>query len=169
MWTRFRRWFQLQVDVHWHRYHLLDLRHPGEYDGGWCDRCHVIYLAAFKALKDFVEEEMSDDGGTVGEGGIVSWDEEPWAHAKSEILDLYWWWVAGRRAEWEAFHRKEEDIRAQVGESFDVFPREGGSYSEMVFNDDPLWTNYQREYEALEDKDNRQLERLMAVRKYLWQ
>ncbi len=169
MWTRFLQWVRLQVDIHWHRYHLLDLRHQGEYVGGWCDRSHVIFLAAFRALKDFVEEEMTDDGSPVGEGGVVSWDEEPWAHAKSEILDLYRWWVRGRREEWAALDASYEATVAAAGESFDLVPCEDGTdRSRVVFNDDPRWKAYHEALEALEKKDGLQFDRLMAVRNHLW-
>lgn len=53
-------WFRARV---WHRYHLVDLRGEDGYRWGYMDPCSKLYLACFKILKEYVDEEGWAEGG----------------------------------------------------------------------------------------------------------
>lgn len=132
------------------KYHIIN---AGKYDftdnykWGWLDRDHLMLLACFGILCEFVDKEDPKCGlDTTIDRFLPSWETmETWNEAEQnmikdqlsgekEIRDLYNWWKFERPLEHKAHHKKY---------------------------------TYQRE-EELTKKDNEMLLRLMAIRQRLW-
>ncbi len=136
------------------RYHLIDIRDKGEghgYRWGWIDRDEVMLLACFTVLRDFVEKEKPF--------GRMDSDKE--CPALAEIKDLYEWWMRGRKAEHDAVHDTITAAPLLCGLE-DIFAEHLPPAAVAQMDD-----HYQR-LTALDDKDDAQLLRLMAVRRFLW-
>jgi hypothetical protein len=75
-----------------HRYHMIDIRSPGNgYAWGWIDRSDAFLYANFAILVDFVEKEYP---------GLVKWDYDLDIESKrDEFIALYIWWTKERRRE----------------------------------------------------------------------
>lgn len=145
------------------RYHLLDLRDRGEghgYRGGWMDRDHLMLIACFTLLRDFVEKESPDIGlggeEADSESGYLQEDREAVAQQIAdgrEVRELYEWWVEGRSEE-----RDEVDALLADADGLDV--------AELA--DHPNFTEWSRRSDELETRDDAQLLRLVKVRGRLW-
>lgn len=141
----------------WNRYHVIDISDQGEYDWGWVDRDHAMWLVCFKLLVDFVEFEDPDIGKRKLEDYKPSWyTMEEWHENEKdfvrrqisddeEIRLIYDWWKTGRKS--------EQDILRAI----DV-----GNYR------GPNWEAYKKMSEELEKKDDEMFDRLMKIRKRLW-
>jgi hypothetical protein len=67
------------------RYHILNLKAPRQgYRWGYCDTDHLIFVASFKLLADFVEIQFDHVGWEWNEGHKA---------AAEEIRSLYRWWT----------------------------------------------------------------------------
>lgn len=144
------------------RHHILNLSGQGDYKWGWCDRGHMILLAAFKLLVDYVEQEQPFER--------IEWDwSEPHRLAEQEIRELYRWWKTGRREEHEAC----DALVQGVGWTMQTKPLPDGSVEYLgrtydVPDGAERWAAYAKRSEELDEKDNEMLRRLIAVRGYLW-
>ena len=130
---------------------------------GWYDKDEVLLHAAFQLLIDFIEQEKPDK--------IVDWNANE-LHRKvwKEIKLLYKWWKKGRPA------RKSplEDKRIKHPPwKFEKVP--GSDLRKMIGPDRKKYANYYRaldEHWKLEQKwekeDQRNLHRLIDIRKFLW-
>ena len=153
-----RRWLENQQYIKWlgtaiywtrthtvDRYHLIDISRQGDYKWGWVDRCDAMYLACFKLLVEYVEEE--------GPFEIIDWDsDDAHKHAASEIKALYKWW-------------KTE--RAAAKATLEAIPVEEKTDGTFGF-EGPNWTAYLKMSDDLEKRDDEMLDRLMKIRKFLW-
>ncbi len=87
------RWLCKKVS----RYHILDLRQPGEYNGGWIEPDQAILCACFGVLKKYVESESF---GVPSEKEVTdSHDPEFMKNYRlkmMEIRDLYNYWTKSR-------------------------------------------------------------------------
>jgi len=130
---------------------------------GWGDKDEVLLHAAFQLLKDFIEQEKPDK--------IVDWNaNELHRKAWKEIVLLYNWWKKERPA------RKSplEDKRIKHPPlKFEKIP--GSDLRKRIEPDKKKYTNYYcalEEHWKLEQKwekeDQRNLHRLIDIRKFLW-
>ncbi len=130
---------------------------------GWCDKDEVLLHAAFQLLTDFIEKEKPET--------IIDWNaDELQKKTWKEIKLLYNWWKKERPA------RKSplEDKRLKHPPwKFKKIP--GSDLREMVEPDKKKYANYYRaleEHWKLEQKwekeDQRNLHRLINIRKFLW-
>lgn len=168
-------WLHRRVSDAWYfvkchtfaRYHLLDLRDRGEgygYKWGWCDRDHLMLIACFTLLRDFVEKECPDVGFDAEEmyrSAGCTWQEGEREAVRQQIEDekqlreLYEWWVRGRAAEHAAVAALLPDADA-------------GDYEGMAIVNHPSFDEWSRRNEELEVKDDVQLRRLIELRGRLW-
>jgi len=130
---------------------------------GWCDKDYIMLHAAFQVLVDFVEKEKP------GERIDWSWDATH-RRAWKEIMSLYKWWKKERPA------RKDPLDDKRIKHSPMKFEKISGSdLSRMIEPDKKKYAKY---YQALkkswkldlkwEKKDQRNLHRLIEIRKFLW-
>ena len=132
-------------------------------DKDWCDKDEVLLHAAFQLLIDFIEQEKPDK--------IVDWNaDELHRKAWKEIQSLYNWWKKERPA------RKSplDDMRIKHPPlKFEKIP--GSDLRKMVEPDKKKYANYYRALEEhwkleqkWEEEDQRNLHRLIDIRKFLW-
>lgn len=146
-------------------YHLLDLRDRGEghgYKWGWMDRDHLMLIACFTLLRDFVEKENPKIG-LLDVEAYYDYDYEPsldqqaeieaQIDAGKEIRDLYKWWVAGRAKE-----------HAEVA----VLIEDTTGFEGMAIVNHPKFAEWSCRHDELEAKDDAQLLRLIKIRGHLW-
>ena len=130
---------------------------------GWYDKDEVLLHAAFQLLIDFIEQENPNK--------IVDWNvDELHRKAWKEIKSLYNWWTKERPA------RKSplDDNRLKHPTlKFEKIP--GSDLCKMVEPDKKKYATYYRalrEHWKLEQKweeeDQRNLHRLIDIRKFLW-
>lgn len=144
-------WFRGTKPIYWlrthtiNRYHIVDIRSKyDDYKWGWVDRDHVMLLACFKILCDFVEKEMY---------GHVDWSWGPTCNARAEIMALYKYWTVERPA-------AERAVREAGEKSWEA--RKNGQ------SDDALAEARHALSEAFDIAEDAALMRLMAVRRYMW-
>lgn len=155
-----------------HKHHVVDSRlKPGYYDSDW-----LMLNANFAILCDFIEKEL------------------PWT-CFDEIQKIPWWypdkWYVKKHAQRLAFEHLEWKMKATVkqtcdgenipisGYQVDVEGTWGWASKEM--KELYLWWKYERpkehtytgpqwfdKQEDLDEKDDKQLERLIKVRGFMW-
>lgn len=147
-------WFRCHF-IPKHQYHILDLRKGGNgYSWGWYDTDSRMLQACFLLLKEYVELEQPFKN--------IDWEwNEENKHAHKEIKDLYHWWTVRRPAakamlayDWENEPDRTEIVR-----------REDGSYT--IIQPESTRILVQRE-EQMNAEDQRNLERLVKIRDFLW-
>lgn len=70
----------------YNRYHIINIKTKDIYEWGWIDQDHKIFLACFKCLEYFVEQEK-------GLNCHIDWDwDETHREVHREIQFLYDWW-----------------------------------------------------------------------------
>jgi hypothetical protein len=130
---------------------------------GWHDKDEILMHAVFQLLVDFVEQEKPDK--------IIDWQvDELHRKAWKEIQSLYKWWKKERNT------RKDplDDKRIKHPPlKFEKIP--GSDMCKMV---EPDRKKYAKYYQALkrswkleqrwEEEDQRNLHRLIDIRKFLW-
>ena len=100
----------------------------------------------------------------------MNWDEEEHhIAAKKEMLTIYDWWTKGRAAE----HKKEDELlEAAYPNPFEFEPIPGSSMLRLKNDETPELRKLRdqcREMEdALEEKDEEMMIRLIKVRGYMW-
>ena len=129
----------------------------------WCDKDIILLHAAFQILVDFVEQEKPDR--------IIDWDVDK-LHKKAwrEIKSLYNWWRRERPARKSPF----DDKRIKHPPlKFAKIP--GSDLSRRVEPDKKKYANYYRALkkhwrleQEWEEEDQRNLHRLIDIRKFLW-
>jgi hypothetical protein len=168
----------------YHRYHMLNLKNKKNgYSWGWLDRSEGILFANMAILVDFVEKEMAFEGhvdwrsaAEVKESGET--ENDPWgdanrdAHAlaKKEMIEIYDWWTKGRKEEHDAWDRAYDDVYTGTTTRFEPSKTFPGNF-DMVTEKSPgreaveaLW----KRDEALENKDEEMIIRLVKVSGYMW-
>lgn len=145
------------------RYHILNLSNQGDYKWGWCDRDHLMFLACFKLLADYVEREEPFEH--------INWEsDEGHLHAAKEIRELYEWWKTGRAKEHEACEALMEGIDSTIVTG----PADDGGLVEYlglrynVPDGEERFAAWCQRSDELEAKDSEMLTRLIAIRRYLW-
>ncbi|MEA1877838.1 MAG: hypothetical protein U9N86_13355 [Bacteroidota bacterium] len=130
---------------------------------GWHDKDEILMHASFQLLVDFVEQEKPDK--------IIDWQaDELHSKAWKEIQLLYKWWKKERKT------RKDplDDKRIKHPPlKLEKIPE-----SDMCRMVEPDRKKYARYYQALkkswklelkwEEEDQRNLHRLIDIRKFLW-
>lgn len=130
----------------WNRYHILNLtKHSKNTSWGWSDRVEQMKVACFHLLCEYVEKEKPFE--------VVNWESDPHhQHAAAEIKDLYNWWKVEQYKEQDELNSLVSDFR---------FTPEG-----IKFKGD--FEAYKKRSDELEEKEEQQLKRLLAIRGYLW-
>ena len=130
---------------------------------GWFDKDEVLLHAAFQILIDFVEQEKPDK--------IVDWNTDK-LHRKAwkEIKSLHSWWRKERSAQKSPLDDKKIKHPPLKFEKV-----AGSDLRRMVGPDKKKYANY---YHALgkhwklerkwDEEDQRNLHRLIDIRKFLW-
>jgi len=163
-WTKFvdtvlyKPWYWFKCNfIPKHRYHILDLRKGGNgYSYGWRDTDTRMLQACFLLLVEYVECEKPFD--------VADWQfNEVTQEKEREIKELYHWWKTGRAEKRAALTKEWDSLPPEDGSR--LIPVEGGGYrihipdSHRVLN---------AKEDALEEEDQRNLERLIKIRGWLW-
>ena len=199
MFTKIRRWLersyktplrQIGQVLYWFRthtynkYHLIDIRcKRNGYSWGWIDKSEAILFANMAILVDFIEKEKAFEshvdwrsaaevGGERGTENDPSGNECRGGHAKAkkEILEIYNWWVKGRKEEYDALEAAHDEAYKDM--TTDWKPcKDSPKFLEMVTTNPPskevveaLW----KQETALEDRDKEMMIRLIKVSGYMW-
>ena len=138
-----------------HRYHILNLRKSSKnYPYGWQDTDTRMLHACFLLLMEYVEGEQPF--------AIVDWeDNATHSEVAKEIRDLYDWWKVRR----PAAHAAIAAEWVNNGERTKFVKLDGGGFT--IHSPDSHKGLIRREQELDED-DNRNLERLIKIRVFLW-
>lgn len=132
-------------------------------DKGWHDRDEILLHASFQVLVDFVEKEEPDK--------IVDWNaDELHRDAWKEIKSLYAWWKKVRLA-----RRNPLDDKSITIPPFETRHIPGSKYCEFIPPDRKKYAAYYRAMKKLNrleknwlEEDQRNLYRLIEIRKFLW-
>lgn len=156
VWYKPWYWFKVRF-IPKHRYHILDLTKGGNgYKHGWHDTDSRMLQACFLLLVEYVECEKPFQ--------VVDWEfEEASKEKAAEIRELYRWWKSGR-AEKHAALAKEWEALPQ-DDTTRLIPVDGGGFS--IHIPDSHKALHRKEQE-LEEEDQRNLERLIKIRGWLW-
>jgi len=130
---------------------------------GWHDKDEILLHAAFQLLVDFVEKEDP--------GRIVNWNsDESHKHAWKEIRELYKWWKEKRPSRKSPLDDRKLKIPPMKFKKV-----RGSELSQLVEPDKKKYAKY---YQALkkhwrlekkwEEEDQRNLHRLVEIRRFLW-
>jgi hypothetical protein len=161
-----RAWRRVDDTIYWlkchtlpsYRFHILDLRNPGggdEWEYGWRDRSAVMLWACFKILVEFVEKEEPSDLESYCAGKTEEQIREEVGSqldTHREMMSLYRWWKTEREAE-----------AKQVDEMFERSKAAPDKKTSRALRD--AWFEADQ---ARDRKDQVQLQRLVAIRGYLW-
>lgn len=149
-------WFRVRF-IPKHRYHILDLTKGGNgYQYGWHDTDSRMLQACFLLLVEYVECEKPFE--------ILDWNaDEKHKEVAAEINDLYNWWKTGRAAKHAALVKEWDSLPPE--ETSRLIPVEGGGYT--VHIPDSHRELNRKEDELLEE-DDRNLQRLIKIRGFLW-
>jgi len=130
---------------------------------GWHDKDEILLHAAFQLLVDFVEKEDP--------GRIVNWNsDESHKHVWKEIRELYKWWKEKRPSRKSPLDDRKLKIPPMKFKKV-----RGSELSQLVEPDKKKYAKY---YQALkkhwrlekkwEEEDQRNLHRLVEIRRFLW-
>jgi hypothetical protein len=129
----------------------------------WCDKDEILLHAAFQLLIDFIEQEKPDE--------IVDWNSDE-LHRKvwKEIKLLYHWWKKERPT-----RKSPLDDNRLKHPPLKLEKVPGSDLCMMVEPDKKKYASYYRalrKHRRLEQKweeeDQRNLHRLIDIRKFLW-
>jgi hypothetical protein len=152
-------WFRSTII---NKYHIIDIRNTGDYKWGYVDVSNKIWLASFKLLVEYVEDEKCFDH--------IDWTHEPMV--AKEIFELYIWWKIGRDLEWnklrEMYPRKSRSLEFEVTPETKGLPKKDRLYTFKQDVDNETILKYTERLGELEEKDTEQLVRLVKIRSHLW-
>lgn len=155
-----------------HKYTIVNTGlKPGYYDKDW-----IMLNACFAILVDFVEEELPWSSFSKEE------DKVPWYMSKSKYVRKNAQKLAFRHFEWRYQARMKMNDNGEYDPDSDLEINHemtwGWAYKEL--KELYIWWKYEREkehtvtnwkdydIEALDEKDDKQLARLIKVRGYMW-
>jgi hypothetical protein len=163
-WPRWLRdigwWFQYRFNPK-HRYHVIRFAEPG-----WIDRDHAMLRCCFMLLDEFLTKEPIE---------LIDWNSDPeHRHAITEMRLLHFWWKhqrdADNREARDLFDRIWKDCRRTAPDPFDD-PNDDETGVNPFFDkldSHPLYPEWQNLHEHVDTIDQKQLERLVKVRRYMW-
>lgn len=151
-----------------HRYHIINISGQDNYEYGWTDRDHAMYLACFKILVDFVEKESPKIGDETDTIESYKDSDRDWFDGEEEgiraciarhkeIRALYSWWKVERKKEHE-----------EVSKLMNEFDYEFSSKGVQCTGSFKARDEWHRRTDELEEKDEEMLMRLMKIRRSLW-
>lgn len=156
----------------WTRYHIVDCRNDSYditgYSWGWVDRDHLLLLANFNILADFIEKEHPSE--------IIDWkSDDNNVHVWAEMMDIYNWWRTGRKLEWEAATAILNEIPKNFYENMFETDEEKLNDGEVYYRLKPtppeiseVYARYNEVEKKLVQKDEDNLIRLIKIRSYMW-
>lgn len=152
-----------------HRWHKLDLRGVdplSNYTHGYVDPCEVMKLAAWAALRSYVEKELDHerylyegDAGYTDEELGEEWYKEQKRCRYDEPMALYKYWMEGRAAEQKEEARLFELTKINKKNALEALNKEEYEAASKE------WLDYHR---ACEAREQEMFLRLCAIREYLW-
>lgn len=147
-------WFKVRF-VPAHRYHILDLTKGGNgYGYGWRDTDTRMLQACFLLLVEYVEREKPFD--------VVDWEsDEKTKEIGKEIKELYHWWKVGRAEKRSALNKEW----AANEDQSEFIPVDSGGY--RIYIPESVKKLNEKE-NRLDEEDQRNLERLVKIRGWLW-
>jgi hypothetical protein len=163
---------------------MLNLKNSRNgYAWGYLDKSEGILFANMAILVDFVEKEKAFDchvdwrsaaecnaNGENENDPSSDANRDAHAAAKKEILEIYNWWVKGRKEEHDALDKMSDDAYQHT--SFKLEPsKDHPKMFDMVTANRPssdvvedLWNRES----ALEEKDKEMMIRLIKVSGFMW-
>lgn len=153
-------WFQYRLNPK-HRYHVLKFAEPG-----WIDRDHAMLRCCFLLLNDFLEKEPVH---------MIEWTATPeHRHAMTEMRLLHFWWNHQRDAEdkeqRDLFSKIWDDVRKDRKDPFDD-PNDDETGVNPFFDkmdQHPQWSEWKNLSDYTSTIDQKQMERLVKVRPFMW-
>lgn len=156
---RLRDWKWKIIDF-FKRPHMLDMRYPGEYGGGYVDPCHAMLVANFKLLGKYIAEEpynLRDDYSDeeIDDQGLRAQQDH-----YDEAMALWRYWTVERK-ELEAGRYASYDKMKQAGKEGDK-----ERYEELREE----WLSEKDEYgrDERDRVEDEMLGRLIKIRRGLW-
>jgi len=149
-------WFKVRF-IPKHRHHILDLTKGGNgYQHGWYDTDTRMLQACFLLLVEYVECEKPFE--------LLDWNaDEKHKEVAAEINDLYNWWKTGRAAKHAALVKEWDSLPPEETSRF--VPVEDGGFT-IHIPDSHRALN--RKEDELVEEDDRNLQRLIKIRGFLW-
>jgi len=149
-------WFKVRF-ISKHRYHILDLTKGGNgYRHGWYDTDSRMLQACFLLLIEYVEKENPFE--------MIDWNvDERHKEIAAEIKYLYNWWKTDRAAKHAALAKEWESLPPEEATRF-VAVEDGGF--KIQIPDSHKVLNVKTD--ELDEEDNRNLQRLIKIRGFLW-
>ena len=148
-----------------YRYHVIKFAEPG-----WCDRDHAILLCCFKLLVEFIDKEVDSPTNVK-----IDWEADPsHSHAIREMRSLYFWWKFQRdRDEQERsdlFEKIYNDCKKNKPDPWanPNDPEVGINPLYDSMHQHPDYTEYENLDAYVETIDDKQLDRLMKIRGFMW-
>lgn len=153
-------WFQYRLNPK-HRYHVLKFAEPG-----WIDRDYAMLRCCFLLLNDFLEKEPVH---------VIEWEAAPDSrHAMTEMRLLHFWWNHQRdqedKEQRDLFSRIYDDVKKGRQDPF-IDPNDDQVGINPFFDkmdQHPLWPEWQNMVDYTATIDQKQLERLIKVRPFMW-
>lgn len=149
-------WFKIRF-IPKHRYHILDLTKGGNnYHYGWHDTDSRMLQACFLLLVEYVECEKP-------------FQEIDWEYGQkskeiaAEIRYLYNWWKTDRAAKRAALTKEWDALSPEDSSKF--IPVDNGGFTIYIPESHRA---LKRKEDELEEEDQRNLERLIKIRGWLW-
>lgn len=146
-----------------HKYHIINIRGADGVDFSfhYSDINHRMLYANFKLLCEFIEHE---DVGIAR----INWESDPGhSHAIREMRALYFWWKFQRQADIDEADAMFDKIwKDSVGN--EKFPWNNINETLSKTRNHPLDTEYENLRNYVDTIDDKQLERLVKIRNYLW-
>ena len=145
------RWYRF-TSRHFKKQHLLDLRQGYNgydvYEYGYCGPVERILYANFNILKEFIEKEKPPRPEDIPK------EFEDQIRTHTEMYDLYDYWMVRRK--------KEDDKVNFIFNRMKSYPKEDKVYKAISYR----WLKAR---EAFEAEEQRNLERLIKIRRSMWQ
>jgi len=146
-----------------YKFHMLDLRGVdplSEYTYGYRDPYGIMELSAWAALRIYVEQHLWPEDRVIKD---VNPDDEETLQAQikahNEVITLYDWWMRGRGIEEEAHNLLYEKAKAAGGEAIAAGDKDAYDQSHDEWLADGR---------RMDQKKEEMFNRLVAVRRYLW-
>lgn len=172
------RWFLAHT---FRREHILDIRCKTykDYSWGYVDKDRKLFLACFKLLEQFIEQEDPETGLLTveqygGLHGVGREDEDELLLAQiseeKQLREIYNWWKYQRPLDWLSLEGMRERYYANYREGTLLLERDLNQYFNRIETpEEELAFKYLINLETkLEQNDDEMLMKLIKLRRRLW-
>jgi len=130
-------------------------------DSKWCDKDHVMLLACFQLLVDFVEKEKPQN--------IVDFVHDNNQRFQwKEIRALYKYWKKDRPFEEKQITKVRSRWHRSRKTRMEPFPGKNLIREIVLKEDRKAWNQLRKLEDHFEKKEEELLNRLISIRKHLW-